>query len=185
MLPDCIEALIATDRTVVAFALFATSFVLALKAICPRQNKDPTILYHGSPRSLDLVEPRPNKIVNNLPCVFGTNTPWLALIFSAGPSVKGLDYGFINGQGYVVEMVDGAFEQLNRGGYVHMLAAEGFRSDLRLGMPNHEFIKEGSAPVLGQVLIANIMRSLRKQPKLLIVPANDRERFLRETGIQT
>ena len=144
------------------------------------------VLFHGSPTPLETLKPFPSRVVDDEPWVFGTPSRWLALVFSAQARSHTLDYGFIKGKPYIAEMYPGAFQALKKPGSLHLISADGFRSDPRLGLRRHEFIRQEETPVIERENVPNIYEDLQRQrqqlPEIRFVPDAEREAFYRDSG---
>lgn len=115
--------------------------------------------------------------------VFGTPSRWLALVFSARDLSDNLDFGFAGDVPYIAEKCTGAFDALKRPGYIHVVSAEGFRSDTRLGMARHEFVNPLATAVTECERVDNVLDDLRRFPGLRLVAAEERARFNEEMDV--
>lgn len=143
------------------------------------------VLFHGSPQPLEYIRPSPSPIVNGEEVVFGTPTRWLALVFSAHVTSKDLGFGLVDGIPYIVEMYPGAVDLLKKPGYLHIIPANGFITDKRLGLPGYEFIIRRDVPVLEVEKVPNIYEELQQRFKEVnFIPAAKQKEFYAKNDIQ-
>ena len=136
--------------------------------------------YHGSPKKIKILKSFPSKVVNNDKVVFATNTKWLALFFMASNAKDSdIELGFIKGIPYILEQYEGAFDKFLKGkkGYLHYVNSKHFKSDKRVGMPNHEFISYKSVKVEKVEKINDIFKALEKEEVRLLY-WKDKEKML-------
>lgn len=137
--------------------------------------------YHGSPLKLDVLKPMSKRtlVVKGESVVFATNTRWLAIFFIAqGATDADIELGFIDGIPYILEQYEGAFDKFLKGsGYLHYVDPKYFKSDKRLGMPNHEFISYQEVPILKVDEINDIYDELKKEDVVMLSWKN-KERIL-------
>ena len=99
-----------------------------------------TVMYHGSPRQLSVLEARPSGLLNEESVIYGTNRLDIAVFMAAHVSDAHIEFGSVNGRLYALEKYEGAFEKLKKQGYVYVVSANTFFSDDRLGLKHHEFV---------------------------------------------
>ncbi len=124
--------------------------------------------YHGSPNKLNILEPQSKNtaVIEGEGAVFATNTKWLGIFFIAsGATDSDIELGFIDGMPYILEQYDGAFDKFLKGksGYLHYVDPKYFKSDERLGMPQHEFISYEPVPIMKVEKIDDIYEELEKE----------------------
>lgn len=129
-----------------------------------------TILYyyHGSPLKLDILKPMNKKtdVIDNESVVFATNTKWMSIFFMSQDATDcDIELGYINDIPYLLEQYPGAYDKFLKGksGYLHYVDAKYFKSDQRLGMPNHEFISDQEVQILKVKKIDDIYDALQKE----------------------
>jgi hypothetical protein len=124
------------------------------------------VLFHGSPQRLTVIEPAPSRLLRGAEVVYATPSRWLALVFAAHTTDADLEFGFRNGEPYIKEMRENAFDLLKKPGFIHTIQAFGFHSDSRLGMRNHEFITNTEKPVVECESVPNLFDDLLRFPNL-------------------
>jgi hypothetical protein len=144
------------------------------------------VLYHGSKHALTALDPRPSRVIGGESAVFATNTRWLALVFIANATDANIECGVIGDNGrsipYIAEARAGAFELLKIPGHIYTVSARGFKSDPRLGMRRHEFIKRSSAKILHTETVKSVWDELRREP-VTLVPYADRDAWNKKWDI--
>lgn len=146
------------------------------------------IMYHGSkhPVTAGAPEPRPSRVIDGESAVFATNSRWLALVFIAGATDDNIEIGVIGDNGkaipYIAEARPGAFELLKIPGYIYTVSSRGFKSDPRLGMCRHEFIKRSAAKITHTERILSVWDALQ-QEDITLVPYRDRDAWNKKWDI--
>jgi hypothetical protein len=132
-------------------------------------------LYHGSPIKLNGdLNPRPSKVIDGEEAVFATNEKFLAVLFISKFNDNQIDLGSFSNKIVITEQYPGAFDEcLNASGYLYYVSPNGFHSDQRLGMKNHEFINENKVKILKTEYIDNVYEYLL-DTDLYIVTYDDR-----------
>ena len=121
-------------------------------------------LYHGSSKELEVLEPRPSKVIEGEKAVFATNERALAIAFIPKWNDCDFSLGYHGGKLLMMEMYPGAFGVLKDGkGYLYQVSAEPFVSDKRLGMQKHEFIHKGDVKPLKKENIDNVFEALKNE----------------------
>jgi hypothetical protein len=130
-------------------------------------------MYHGSKHLIAKLEPRPSRVIDGESAVFATNSRWLALVFIANATDANIEIGVIGDNGraipYIAEASPDAFELLKIPGYIYTVSARGFKSDPRLGMRRHEFIKKSSAKILHTEKIPSVWDALQHEEVTLVL----------------
>lgn len=139
------------------------------------------VLFHGSPRKLEIIKPSPSPVVNNDKVVFATPSRWMALVFCAHTTSHDIDFGFVKRTAYLAEMCEGAFDLLKTEGYIHTVHACAFHSDSRVGMRYHEFVANCDIEVVERERVPNAYEDLLRFPSLRMVKFSEREAWLAET----
>jgi hypothetical protein len=123
-----------------------------------------TALYHGSNFLLTReISPRKSHLLDGEAAVFATNLRWLALVFIPRSTNDDLDIGFWGDEPYVEEMYAGAFNLLRgMSGYVYTVDAAGFHGDPRLGLVNHELIRDSAVPIAATEFVPDVFEALKK-----------------------
>jgi hypothetical protein len=123
-------------------------------------------LYHGSPQQLTQIDPRPSRVIGDESAVFASPHKEVAMSFLAPWTDEDFTQGNINGEFYMQENYPGAFEKKFKGrsGYLHQLAAEGFKSDPRL--TKYEQISDKAVTPISAEYIEDLLTALQNQNKI-------------------
>jgi hypothetical protein len=164
-------------------------FVLACMTMHARTvtgGADSGVLYHGSRHPIAKLEPRPSRVIGGESAVFATNSRWLALVFIANATDAHIEIGVIGDNGrsipYIAEARPNAFELLKIPGYIYTVSARGFKSDPRLGMKRHEFIKKTATKILHTEKIPSVWDALQRE-EVTLVPHRDRDAWNKKWDI--
>lgn len=127
-------------------------------------------LFHGSKNHIDgHIEPRPSRVINNEFAVFATDDKALSAVFIPKWSDCDLSLGYSDGILYCMEMYPDAFNLLKGvSGYIYTLSMDGFVTDERLGMKNHEFINVDKVPIIDTEQINDVYEYLLESHICLI-----------------
>jgi hypothetical protein len=131
--------------------------------------------YHGSSKLIDgYLEPRSSRVIDNEKAVFATPSKEFALAFMGEKwNDNDFDLGSNGRYLHMVERRRGNFEKFfNVDGYLYKVNKSGFRSDKRLGMPDHEVICDDNVKILSTQYIPNILNALRKS-KIVMIKYDD------------
>jgi len=132
--------------------------------------------YHGSKFKIKgYLEPRPSPVINNEKAVFATNELWISLISIPKFKDNAIDYGYIGGYAYILELEDGAFKLLEVPGYIYVVSKKGFKSDKRLGMPNSEFINKKKVKIQKTIKIKNVLKALKKLDTVTLITSKKKD----------
>lgn len=127
------------------------------------------ILYHGSSHKINVLEPRPSRVIDNEKAVFATNSKTLAVAFIPKWSDCDLDLGYHHNILYCIEQYPAAFDKLKGvTGFVYTVDGSYFVSDERLGMKQHEFISKTEVPVLSTEIINDVYDYIKKSNMCMI-----------------
>lgn len=120
--------------------------------------------YHGSKQKIDVLLPKPSKVVNMEKVVFATDTIWLSIFFISDARDADIELGFVKGKPYILEQYEGAFDKYlkNVSGYIYYLDKSSFDTDSRLGLQNHEFISKTKVSIVKTVKVNNLYKQLKK-----------------------
>lgn len=156
----------------------------------------PARLFHGSKHPVGaagggtahVLEPRPSRVIGGESAVFATNARWLALAFISGARGSDIELGTVDDDGkplsYILEARPGTFDLLKVPGYIYSVSSRGFKSDPRLGMKRHEFIKSSAAKIVHVEHIASAWDELQKCD-ITLVPYADSVAFNAKYDIPT
>ena len=118
--------------------------------------------YHGSKFDLDVLEPKPNKILDGESAVFAINSMSFAIFFIAKAGDHNVESGIIDGKPYLIEQYPGAFDKHLKGksGYLYYVDPSIFQPDPRLGLSRYEFISRDQVPILKKKKIDDVYEAL-------------------------
>ncbi len=126
------------------------------------------VLYHGSDKELEVLEPRASKVIENEKAVFATPDRWMAIVFIPKWTDSDIELGFVNDAPYIKEMYKNAFDKLKGEGYIHTVKSTGFKIDERLGMQGEEFIRKAKVSVESVEFVDDILGELKKSKVKMI-----------------
>jgi len=117
-------------------------------------------LYHGSSvNNLKILKPHMNKTIGR-EVVFATPNYEFALAMSIPSGNEDLDIGYVNGEFYIEEQYEDAFDLLKQAAYIYEVDARGFYEHPQF--PSMERIIEVSVPVKKAKRIPNVYQELRR-----------------------
>ena len=132
-------------------------------------------LYHGSSHLIKKLEPRPSRVIEGEEAVFATNSKVLATVFIPKWTDCDFQLGVHNNLIYAVENYPNAFDLLkvknerDVGGYLYTVSSDGFQSDKRLGMRDHEFINKNKVDIQRTEIIEDVYEYLLDSPEISMI----------------
>ena len=133
------------------------------------------MLYHGSSHDISVLEPRPSIILENEKAIFATDSFTLAAAFIPKWTDCDFIFGYHEDRMYIIEVWPGAFINIFSGvsGWIYGVNDEGFVSDKRLGMQQHEFINKKNVKVQEKHKIDDVMKYLEKSKDIDVIKYED------------
>ena len=131
-------------------------------------------LYHGSPiAGVELLEPRPSRVLGGEAGLFATPSRAAALSFLAPWRDEDFEQGSINGRLYMREQAPGNYEKFfgGRKGYLYKLPSAGFAPDARL--TRFERLSDRPAAPTSSEEIPDILAALAADPSILLLRYGD------------